>query len=152
LAQAILSWSDDVRGTAQTKRIVSIPDLYRDLIVVQSEFAGFEYDPDIHLLAVTTEPIRLEEIELGSFQIRLNYRRLADPQPYNVVALDPNPAASNNSITHPHINDERVCEGDARSAIARALAEGRLGDFFTIVDRLLHTYAPGRAYVELDSW
>ena len=33
-----------------------------------------------------------------------------------------------------------------------ALAAGRLYDFFTIVDRLLNTYAPGRAYVELDQW
>jgi hypothetical protein len=27
-----------------------------------------------------------------------------------------------------------------------------LPDTFTIVDRLLHTYAPGRAYVEVDQW
>jgi hypothetical protein len=152
LANVILRWSEEVRAAAQSKPIAKIPELYRDLIALQSDFAHLEYDPALHVLAVTTEPIVLEDLELGRFQIRLDYRDWSAPQPYTVVALDPNPAASNGSITHPHVNDERVCEGDGRAPIARALAEGRLGDFFMLVDRLLHTYAPGRAYVELDSW
>ncbi len=152
LAELILRWSEEVRAAAQSKPIAKIPELYRDLIALQSDFAAMEYDADLRVLTVTTEPIVLEDLELGPFQIRLDYRHLHDPQPYTVVALDPNPAASNSSITHPHVNDERVCEGDGRAPIARALAEGRLGDFFTLVDRLLQTYAPGRAYVELESW
>ncbi len=52
----------------------------------------------------------------------------------------------------PHVSDETLCEGDGRRAIHAALAAGRLYDFFTIVDRLLNTYASGRAYVDLDNW
>ena len=68
------------------------------------------------------------------------------------MALDPNPAATNEAVTHPHVNDETVCEGDGQARIRRALGEGRLFDFFVMVDRILHTYAPGRAFVELDQW
>jgi hypothetical protein len=101
---------------------------------------------------VTTEPVVLEAIDLGRFQIRLSWQRLHDDQPYRVVALDPAPAACNSSVTHPHVNDEILCEGDGRASVRRALAEGRLFDFFTMVGRLLQTYAPGRAHVELDQW
>src|SRR5262249_1962303 len=96
--------------------------------------------------------IVLEDIELGRFQICLNWRRSHSTLSYRIVALDPNPAACNGDVTHPHVNGEHVCEGDGHLPIARALAEGRLLDLFVIVDRLLHTYAPGRAYVELSSW
>ena len=36
--------------------------------------------------------------------------------------------------------------------IRSALARGRLCDFFLIVDRVLNTYNPGSAYVELENW
>ena len=75
-----------------------------------------------------------------------------DHQPYRVVARDPNPAARNDSVTHPHVQDEMLCEGDGRSAIRAALAQGRIFDFFLLVSQVLHTYARGSAYVEMDDW
>jgi hypothetical protein len=152
LEQSLLRWSDQLRMEAPQNRAASVAELYRDFIALKEDFPEFEYDPDLHLLAVTTEPVVLEGIELGRFQIRLDYQHLYDVQPYSVVALDPNPAASNSSITHPHVTDDTVCEGDGRRAIQAAVSQGRLLDFFTLVSQLLHTYAPGRAYVELEIW
>jgi hypothetical protein len=68
------------------------------------------------------------------------------------VALDPHPAAKDTDVTHPHVQEEQLCEGDGRSAVRAALAEGRLYDFFLLVSQLLHTYGRGSAYVELDHW
>lgn len=124
--------------------------LYEELSAVAAEFGELEIEDDS--LGITTEPITLEEIGLGPFTIRLDLRRLGDEAPYRIVALEPNPAASSSETTHPHVNGERLCAGDGRSAIGAALAEGRLFDFFTLVDRVLHTYGEGSAYVELDRW
>ena len=37
---------------------------------------------------------------------------------YRVIALDPHPATKSESITHPHVQDERLCEGEGHAAIA----------------------------------
>jgi len=134
------------------RKIASPGELYLDLIALQQEPFELETDADERELCVTTEPVVLEGIDLGRFQIRLKLDGLHEERSYRVVALDPAPAASNRSVTHPHVNDEVLCEGDGSVSVRKALAEGRLFDFFTMVDRLLHTYAAGRAHIELDQW
>jgi hypothetical protein len=135
------------------KRLSTAADIYRDLVALQQEPFEIEIDLEACQLRVRTEPIELDSIPLGRFEIRLEWQQLPDPfEAYRIVALDPNPAASDDTVTHPHLRDERLCEGDGRAGIRSALAEGRLYDFFTIVDRLLHTYARGQAYVELSQW
>lgn len=124
--------------------------LFEELTTAAAEFENWQLSASE--ISVTTEPIRLDEIELGPFQIRLHLDRLGNDMPYSVTALEPNPAASCSDTTHPHVSGERLCPGEGRAAINAALADGRLFDFFTIVDRILHTYAVGSAYVELDRW
>ena len=132
---------------------VSAGDVYRDLAALKNEFTDVDIDMAEKELSVTTDSITLDEVFLGPFQIRLQWRRIGQAsQPYRVVALDPHPAVRNEEITHPHVQDERLCEGDGRAAIAAALAEGRLFDFFLLVSQLLHNYGRGSAYVELDHW
>ena len=134
------------------KNVATLGDLYQDLDALAEEFPAVRIDLEQPQLSVTTEPVILEGIELGRFEIQLDWQRLCDDHPYRVVALDPNPAAANEDVTHPHVSGQLVCEGDGQAAIRRSLAEGRLYDFFLTVNRVLHTYAPGRAYVELDDW
>ena len=135
---------------AERNDVPTLRTLYEELAAADAEFEGLEFTDGA--LQVTTESIVLEDIRLGRFQISLKLRCLHGDSPFTVTALDPNPAAGNSATTHPHVNDERLCEGEGRAAIRAALAEGRLYDFFTIVDRILHTYARGSAYVELDRW
>ena len=48
--------------------------------------------------------------------------------------------------------DERLCEGDGRSAIRQALAQGRLLDFFMLVAGGLRTYNAESPFVALEIW
>ncbi len=132
----------------------SVRDIHADLKALQQEFDEVSVDRRQGTISVTTEPIELEGVYLGAFEIRLE---LNTPTPnhahtYRVVAADPHPAAANESVTHPHVQDETVCEGDGRGPIAQALTQGRLFDFFVIVANLLRTYNAGSPYVSLEDW
>jgi len=131
---------------------LSAPDVYRDLVALEREFEEVGINLGAKQLIVTTEPIVLEMMEFGPFEIRLDWARLGQPSPYKVVALDPNPAARDETITHPHVQDEHLCEGEARAAIRAALREGRLYDFYLLVVTTLRTYGQGSAYVTLTNW
>ena len=136
----------------ERRKIPSLREIHDDLAALREEFEDFDCDFGAGTISVTTEAITLNGVSLGPFQIRLDWRDLTDRSPYRVIALDPRPAASNEAVTHPHVQDERLCEGDGREAIEMALAQGRLGDFFLIVLQLLRTYAQGQAYIELSRW
>jgi hypothetical protein len=135
------------------RRKATVTDLYRDLLALKQEFEDYRIDLDERELSITTDIIELEETYLGPFQIRLEWGRLRETHAeYRVIALDPHPARKNTGVTHPHVQDECLCEGEGRAAIAAALAEGRLFDFFLLVSQVLHTYGRGSAFVELDNW
>jgi hypothetical protein len=87
-------------------------------------------------------------------ELKERTRRLqaAECQGWTKAAAATRAGLLRDATTHPHVNDERLCPGEGRKAIHAALAEGRLFDFFTVVDRILHTYARGAAYVELNRW
>jgi hypothetical protein len=104
------------------------------------------------VLAVTTEPVLLDGVQLGAFDINLEWGRMAARSCYRVVAINPRPAATDSAVVHPHVRAEQLCEGEASSVIRAALASGRLVDFFLIVARTLATYNASSAYVILDAW
>lgn len=132
--------------------VASVSDIYRDIVALYDEFEDVEINSGEHTLSVKTDCIDLEDIRLGRFEIQLECLNLGESQPYRVVALDPNPAARRDDVTHPHVQDESLCEGEGRTAIAAALAEGRFYDFFMLVSQILHNYGRGSAYVELSDW
>lgn len=126
--------------------------LLDDLIALENEFDEVDFDLKKERLWVVTDPIELEGIPLGRFEIRIHWSRRSHTRPYAVKALDPNPAGTDSGITHPHVNDRVLCEGEGRLAIRAALAEGRLFDFFLLVRQVLETYNESSAYVPLASW
>jgi hypothetical protein len=133
----------------------SLRDIVAEVGSLYDEFPDTIYDPKAGTLTATTDPITLEDIRLGSFKVVLELARAgqhARRECYRIIALDPNPAASNDHVTHPHVSDEHLCEGDAAVPIRAALAEGRLADFFTLVRCVLTTYNPASPYVSLDNW
>ena len=129
-----------------------VSDVFRELVALDEEFDEVECDVAKGTLAVTTAPITLEDFQLGRFQIVLELEHVHSYSPYCVIAQQPNPAAKSESITHPHVRDEHLCEGRGHDAIRAALEGGRLHDFFLLVSQVLHTYARGEAYAELDDW
>ena len=144
--------SDLAERRLERPHVPTLHEVYDDLSALGEEFEEVDFDLAEGTISVTTEAITLHGVSLGPFQICLDWRDLSERSPYRVIALDPRPAAFNQAVTHPHVQDERLCEGDGREAIEAALAQGRIGDFFLIVSQLLRTYAQGRAYVELSRW
>jgi hypothetical protein len=137
----------------EISRIVpSAGEIYRDLTALHDEFDEVSWSLAGGTLSVTTEPIVLEGIHLGRFTIELQWAQLPTDCVYSVFAEDPRPAASNESVTHPHVEENVLCAGDGRAAIRCALTEGRLTDFFLIVANILRTYNHDSAYVTLELW
>jgi len=135
-----------------SRAITTVRDIYADLVALAGEFDDVSIGLTETLVAVTMAPVVLEGVQLGRFQVRLYWGRIGTANPYYVVALAPNPARSSEETTHPHVINDRLCERDGKVPIARALREGRLVDFFHVVNSLLHTYNPASAYVALSDW
>lgn len=132
--------------------IVSPTELHRDIEALYDEFSEVDYDFKTHQLKVVTDPIVMEGIDLGPFQIVLNWKYLGQRHCYRVIANDPQPAHSNRDQVHPHLNNETLCEGDGALPIRLALEQGRLLDFFMVVRQVLTTFNPDSAYLSLDRW
>jgi len=159
IERCVQDLADELRSLgARPLEPAELPSLRRileELEQIEAEFGGYTYDPTRRRLTVVTEPIELEDVYLGPFEIRLDLEDLSDPrnsQPYAVIALDPHPAACNPAITHPHVSDRMLCAGEAAVSIRRALQAGRLCDFFLLVRSVLATYNPTSPYVSLADW
>ena len=131
-------------------------ELFRDLLALDQESVSIEFDAKLKRLMFVTADVTLENHTLGAFKIVLHVDSLSTcPESrayYEVVAIDANRPSTNDDVTHPHIQDDRLCEGDAQPAIKLALQQGRLLDFFQIVEQTLQTYNAASAYVSLDDW
>ena len=105
-------------------------DVYRDLVTLSEEFEELDFDSKACRLSVTTEPIVLEGVFLGPFEIQLQWARVSNggELAYRVIAKDPHPAESRENVTHPHVMDEILCEGDGKhgTSLIRGAATGFL--------------------------
>ena len=135
--------------------VPSMREVLEELLQAEEEFEGLQYYPEDEILSVTTDAVELEGVFLGNFEVQLLIPAIGDPNHrnlYQIVALDPHPSLRNDSVTHPHVNDQRLCAGDAGAAIEMALAGGRICDFFMLVRSVLTTYNRDSAYVTLEDW
>lgn len=143
-----LAWENQQRAPT----CPSLRELYAEFEGLREDFPEAELDLQDKTISVTTEPIMLEYMSLGAFRIELDLKGVSEPLSYKVIATDPCPASNDEDVTHPHVRNETLCEGEGTLPINRALDDGRLGDFFQIVSQVLETYNPGSAYVDLESW
>ena len=140
---------------SETGKTPKLNDIYAELCQIQQEYGQLKYDLKEQTLSIITDSISLDDIPFGPFEIRLRISdicQLYSSSPYRVIALDPNPAGSDSCVTHPHVSNDILCEGDGHMPIRRALEDGRLCDFFTIIINILQTYNPDSPYVSLDDW
>lgn len=143
----------------QSPKIPTLRDVYLELRAVEEDFGAIEHtddgDGDGPRISVTTDPIRLEGRNLGRFRIDLYLDDFKETSPlewFRVEALDPDTAANDDDVPHPHVSQSRLCTGEAQHPITQALQDGRLSDFFTLVRSVLQTYNAGSSYVELADW
>jgi hypothetical protein len=119
-------------------KLANLADIFAGLMQLEDEFGELNFD-----------------LNASSFDIKLfisEISKLYSESPYKVIALEPNPAATDCNVTHPHVSSEGLCEGEGHISIRRAIEQGRLCDFFTMVVNILQTYNPDSPYVSLDDW
>jgi len=129
--------------------------IYKDLVALQQEFDVVGYDHNSRCLGVTTEPIILHGINLGPFSIELMIDALPCPDDScccRVVALSPNPSSCNEYVTHPHVEEETICLGQAKQAVAEALDDSRILDVFMLIAGVLRNYNSDSPFVKLENW
>jgi hypothetical protein len=129
--------------------------LAAELRQLEAEFGEANIDWKGKALTAATEPITLRGVALGAFAIRLRWDRLEQDgaaRCFEIVALNPNPAGSDERVTHPHVKDNTLCAGEAAAPLHQALAGGRLADAFCLVRAVLTTYNPGSPHVPLSDW
>lgn len=129
-----------------TKRVVSLRDIYLDLLHLADEFDDVQIDR--YSVSVVTEPIEFEGIDLGRFRISI----CIDGLDYSIEALEPNP--SHNGYHHPHLTSEsgQLCEGEGRRTIDSATASGRILDLFVVLRSILETYNSESPYCSIEEW
>ncbi len=111
------------------------------------------FHPEEGKLRVETPVITLGDICLGAFAIDLKQKGNGiSIQRFEIVALQPEPASTDSTVTHPHVKDGELCAGDAKVPIKAALESGRITDAFLLIQSTLLTYNSRSAYVKLDQW
>jgi len=122
--------------------------LREEIDALEEEFDEVEWDR--REISVCTPPITLEDVHLGAFRLSISWDNIFES--LRVGALNPNPAAGDESVIHPHVKDNELCPGEAAGPMLSALVDARLADFFTIVRRTLETYNPRSPHVSLENW
>ncbi|KKN91204.1 hypothetical protein LCGC14_0220720 [marine sediment metagenome] len=94
-----------------------------------------------------------EEVELGDFWINLHLDNL--PEGLTIQSI--NKVMSSRKFFHPHVKHDKLCTGDGTNMnngnpMGEALSEGRLEDYFRIVEAILRTYNKESPHEELVAW
>lgn len=139
----------ELTAIKQPTAIPSLRELAAELISLPQEFDETSIDWSAQEIVVRTPAVILSDVNLGEFEIRFRWSELGDSQPYRIISLS---QTGDDDVHHPHVQEETLCEGEGKIPINQALADGRLGDFFLLVQQILQTYNPGSAYVPLDRW
>jgi hypothetical protein len=127
----------------------------RELRHLESEFGTVTVRWTDSVIRIVTEPIELKHVPLGPFAIEFNWsggRSATGSRAIEVKALKPNRPAGRSDVTHPHVEDDILCAGEAKEALDQAVADGRLVDAFQLVHSVLTNYNPHSAYVSLNEW
>jgi hypothetical protein len=152
LVQQLRAIADLAKLQMRPRPRASLREILTDLVGLEDEFSEVRWHLREKTLSVVTDAVVLKGIELGRFEILLEYRNLELTRPYRVIALEPNPAAGDSTTTHPHVRDEDLCEGEGKGPIQKALRQGRFYDFFVLINQILHTYNGDSAYVPMSRW
>ncbi len=113
LIQQLTTLHGKLSSDSPQQQISSVGEIYAELLAIEEDFGEVKWDLRAQSISVITERIELEGIYLGPFEICLDYgnQNTDGSLHYRVIARDPNPAITNDSVTHPHVQSEVVCEG-----------------------------------------
>jgi len=109
------------------------------------EFKGGTLSVRIDAVSLEDED---EEVDLGDFWIHLDLHRPLDGLRIESISY----VESENGFTHPHVYGSKLCIGAGRLPSVDALCQGRLEDYFLIVEAVLRTYNSMSPHEELRQW
>ena len=96
-----------------------------------------------------SEDITLGETNFGVFEIRIPIT----PDMYvQCIARTPNPAIDSSTCTHPHVRSDKLCLGQAKQPLARAVVSGNFLLALDIVNSVLQTYNSDSPHRQLEGW
>ena len=92
------------------RRATSIGDIHADVVALREEFDEVSFDQRGRTISVTTEPIELEGVYLGPFEIRLEWGNLPEghSHSYRVIALVVRTKIEFDSRTDTHLSQVSV--------------------------------------------
>jgi hypothetical protein len=118
----------------------AIRDVLAELEALAGEFTDVTVSMERHTVSVRTDPVVLEGVDLGPFEIVLHWRELPSTSALEVVAVEEHAAAGDDDTTHPHVQCQSLCLGEGKAAVRQALQAGRLFDCCVLVRQILQTY------------
>ena len=101
-------------------------------------------------ISFDTKEIILKNINLGEFNINIEILSSVH-YALEVKALNPNPSSSNDKITHPNVEGNKLCLGEGSLTLEKALFEGRFYDAYELILTILNTVSES-PYVHIDDW
>ena len=145
--EQVASGIEGLRKEFADVRLERVSELNRDCLVVRTH--------NVILQHPRSNGEGMMEYDFGPFEIALDIRRFESGQrrPYFVLAVEPHPApGGRNGVTHPHINDRVMCEGNAGDVIHKVLSRGDLYTFFVVVNQTLNVYNRHSPHVPIEEW
>ena len=154
--------------TKQLQKIYSVADEKPSLQDIYAEakaltkLGNFSYNLKEGTLSYRVNDISFtrehnDDLYLGDFSIVFDFfafeeYALLAKNCISIISHHENYSATNSSVPHPHVENERMCMGDATTLVNKALEEARLTDLFDILESTLRTYNPSSPYVDIESW
>lgn len=129
---------------------LSVREAYEEILIIHKAWPDTEYRDGI--LSVLFKKVVLEdgneEVDLGDFRAELH---LSNPLE-GLVIQSISCVESEGGYHHPHVSGNNLCTGDGGLSMKDALCQGRLEDYFRIVEAVLRTYNEASPHEELTEW
>jgi len=130
---------------------LSVKDAINEVRIVSEAWEDVKFRNDV--LSVLIKDVTLKddddvEVALGSFWIHLKVT-----SPLTGLSIESvNKIESESGLYHPHVRRNNLCEGEGEDLMKEALCQGRLEDYFRIVEAILRTYNGASPYEPLSDW
>lgn len=141
-----------LKNGAEQKIVIplSLKDAIDEIRVITNAWEKVEFRGNI--LSVLIKDVTLndghEDVYLGNFWVHLNLTNpLANRKVESIDRIE-----STKGFSHPHVKGTRLCIGAGGLSSKDALCQGRLEDYFIIVEAVLRTYNEESPHEELNKW
>lgn len=137
-------------ATQEVVTVISPKDAVNEIRAITDAWERVKFRGNV--LSVLIKDVTLsddcEEVDLGSFWIHLNVTNPLRGLSIESIDCVMSPAG----YPHPHVSGTKLCIGAGALPSQEALCQGRLEDYFRIIEAVLRTYNPGSPHNELKEW